>query len=105
MSHRSTCPDPWEARREGERAGHRGYGSNPYDDYPWNRERCDEAADEWKRGYRAGEERREEEEREERAAARRAQERREEEAYHEAAQLEYERQQYYAMQEESERES
>lgn len=75
MSHRDTCPDPWEARREGERAQENGYGRwrNPYDDQ-WHPEcECREAADEWRRGYRSAEIR-EEEAREEEAARRRAEE-------------------------------
>jgi hypothetical protein len=56
MSHRDSCPDEYDARREGERAHERGRGyySNPYHD---REEGCDEAASAWSRGYRAAEER------------------------------------------------
>ena len=91
MSHTDRCPSPWDARREGERAGERGYGSNPYSDAPWNQQRCEEAETAWRRGYDAGEERREEEEREQRAAERRRTERREQEEYDYYAQAEAER--------------
>jgi hypothetical protein len=100
MSHRDTCPDRWTARREGERAQESGYASfrNPYDD-PFSRDRCEEAADEWRRGYRSAEIR-EEERREEEAARARAERRRieEDESYlYEQQQQEAE---YYAMQQE-----
>lgn len=87
MSHRSSCPDDWEARREGERAYDwgRSRSSNPYEDSYWNRDRaCPDAAEEWSRGYRRAE-MRAEEEREEEAARQRAVRRRaeaEEEAYY-----------------------
>jgi hypothetical protein len=66
MSHRDTCPDPRDARREGERAHDNGYGSfrNPYGGY--GEERCEEAEHEWRSGWYAAERR--EQERAEEAA-------------------------------------
>lgn len=101
MSHRDSCPDRWTAQREGERAQKNGYGRwrNPYDD-PYSLTHCEEAADEWSRGYRRAEIR-EEEQREEDAARHRAEMRRveqqAEEDYALNRQSEYE---YYAMQQE-----
>lgn len=81
MSHRDSCPPPYEARREGERAQERGRGryNNPY------RDDCEEAAHEWERGHRAAE-RREEERREE-------QEQHDREERHRAEQRDLEREQ------------
>lgn len=60
------CPDPWKARREGEEAGHRGWGlSNPYSERAReNRDQpyCEEAEQAWRSGMFAGEERRRDEE-------------------------------------------
>lgn len=79
MSHRSDCKDPWEARREGERAYEWG-GSNPYrhgDAFESFEDRhCRERSEsEWRTGYNraeiAAEERAEEEAHERRAAERR----------------------------------
>src|SRR5262245_12450437 len=80
MSHEDTCPDRWTARREGERAQENGYGRwrNPYDDFLRPDRQCEEAADEWRRGYRSAEIR-EDEAREEEAMRRRAELRRAEE--------------------------
>jgi len=70
MSHRSDCKDPWEARREGERAFERGFGSNPYREpdtflhgpESYEDRRCrEEAASAWRRGHSAAEERAQEE--------------------------------------------
>jgi hypothetical protein len=82
MSHRNTCPDPYDARREGERAHDYGRGiySNPYD-APFGDRGCDEAAEAWRRGYRDAEYRREEEDAEQRAAERRHQADLEEQRY------------------------
>lgn len=95
MSHRWDCPDPWDARREGERAYESGYGrySNPYDD-PFTG--CRDADDEWRRGYSAAEERAEEE----RAAEEAAERRRAEEAAYER---ERERAEWEAYMEEQQR--
>jgi hypothetical protein len=70
MSHTDRCPDRYDARREGERAHDRGYGSfrNPYDGY--GPDRCDEAASAWRSGWYEKE--REQEEREAQAAHERA---------------------------------
>jgi hypothetical protein len=77
MSHRDNCPDRYTARREGERAFDYGRGiySNPYDGG------CDEASEEWRRGYREAEDRRGEEEAAERTAERRHQEYLDEQRY------------------------
>ncbi len=60
------CPSPYEARREGEEAGHRGWGlSNPYSERAReNRDQtyCEEAEQAWRFGRYAGEDRRREEE-------------------------------------------
>jgi len=86
------CPDPYTARREGERAGRRGWGlSNPYTErYRENRDQryCEEAEQAFRMGRYAGEDqRREEEEREERHRAYLAQQERE---HQEQMQIEYE---------------
>jgi len=93
MSHRSTCPDRWDAEREGERAQEFGYGRwrNPYDDHYGHEHECEEAAEAWLSGYRRAEIR-EEERREEEAAQRRAEMRR--------AELQAE-EDYYAMQQQA----
>lgn len=88
MSHRSDCKDPWEARREGERAYERGYGVNPYRDGDYNENyddrRCrEEAESAWRRGYYAAEQQAEEEAAERAAQIRREEARAEEEAYYE----------------------
>lgn len=72
MSHRWNCPDRRDAERDGERAYDRGVSRlrNPYDTFD-PRERCDEAVDAWRDGYRRAE-MRDEEEREENAARQRA---------------------------------
>ena len=94
MSHRDDCPDRWEARREGERAFERGYGSNPYR----GDEGCPEAEQAWRSGYYAAESAERERHEEEYWDRRRAEARAEEEAcearmMEEAqAQAEYERQ-------------
>lgn len=70
MSYRSffddECPSPYEARREGEEIGHRGWGeSNPYSERAReNRDQpyCEEAEQAWRMGRYAGEDRRREEE-------------------------------------------
>lgn len=67
MSHRDSCPDPYEARRAGERAFERG-GSRYSSGYE-----CDEADYEYRRGYDRAEERHNEEEAEARAIAQRRQ--------------------------------
>jgi hypothetical protein len=62
MSHRWDCPEPWTARREGERAFESGAGSwrNPYkEDSPYDHG-CPEAEQSWQRGYREAERREEE---------------------------------------------
>lgn len=64
MSHRDSCPSDYEARREGERAGERGYSRNPYRETLGERY-CEEAERNWDRGQRAGAEIRREEEMEE----------------------------------------
>lgn len=78
MSHRWDCPTDWEARREGRKAGERGYGRNPYDDpFPGPGDiSCEEASENWKRGQRDGQLAREEREREEARERRQADERR-----------------------------
>ncbi len=86
------CPSPYEARREGDEIGYRGYGeSNPYSERAReNRDQpyCEEAEQAWRFGKYAGEDRRrEEEEREEQHRAYLAQEERE---YREQEQIEYE---------------
>lgn len=68
MSHQENCPEPYEARRAGERAFERG-GSRYSSGFD-----CDEAAYQYRRGYDRAEERRAEEDAEERAIARRRQE-------------------------------
>lgn len=83
MSHRDDCPDRWEARRQGERAFERGYGSNPYRSR-LGEDGCPDAEREWRSGYYAAE-RRAEEERAEMAADRRRAEARREEANLQAA--------------------
>ena len=90
MSHTWDCPEPWQAEREGRRAGERGYPgrwNNPYKDT------CEEAAEQWERGHRSGEYDREQREEEERAE-RRARAQREEAAYR-AAYEEEQMQSYY----------
>jgi len=86
------CPSPYEARREGEEIGYRGWGeSNPYSecareyrDQPY----CEEAEQAGRMGQYAGEDRRrEEEEREERHRAYLARQERESQ---EQQQIEYE---------------
>lgn len=51
MSHRDSCPDRYDAEREGKRAFERGSSSfrNPYDD-PFNG--CEEASRAWDDGFR-----------------------------------------------------
>lgn len=71
MSHNYDCPTEREARRDGERAGERGYGRNPYSDG------CEEAERSWRSGYYHGQERREEEEMELRREEQRNRERQE----------------------------
>lgn len=85
MSHRDSCPDSWEARREGESA-HRNYqGSwdNPYRDTLGNDHACPEAERSWEEGRRNAERQEEESLREEHeykmARERAAENRREEE--------------------------
>jgi hypothetical protein len=108
MSHRWDCPDRWEARREGERAFERGTGiwRNPYEDN-FLEPNCPEAAEEWRRSYRAAEQREEERQAEERHQHRLAEQRREQEEYERMvyeqeyyARLEEERQQQEPIQEE-----
>ena len=97
MSHRDSCPDDYEARRQGERAYERGDGSwrNPYrDDY--SGERCEDAELYWRRGYEYAEQRHEEQTAEERAAQRRAEERAQEERYY----LQMQEEAYYREMEE-----
>ena len=97
------CPSPYEARREGEEIGHRGWGeSNPYSERAReNRDQpyCEEAEQAWRMGRYAGEDqRREEEDREARHQAYLAQQERE---YQEQEQIEYEEEmQALAQQEE-----
>lgn len=93
MSHRPSCPDEYDAKREGERAFDRGAGEwrNPY------RDDCDEAASAWSRGYRERE-REDEREHAEAAAAQRRREAREMEESR--LSYEYEQQCYEAMQDE-----
>ena len=67
MSHRWDCPTDYEAEREGRRDGEAGYKSrysNPYSEFGF--QPCEEAAENWERGFRAGEHVREEREEEER---------------------------------------
>lgn len=71
MRYSDECPPPWEARRAGEQAGHRGWGSNPYREQ-LGELHCEDAESAWRRGYYAGEERRQEEEHEERMVQLRA---------------------------------
>ena len=78
MSHRSTCPTEWDARREGERAGYSGFGGNPYRDTLWIEDACPEAERAWRSGHYLGEERRQEEEYQEALDRRRAREAKEE---------------------------
>lgn len=84
MSHRWDCPTDWEARREGRRAGERGYGRNPYDDPFPGDSYCEEAAANWRRGFQQGEYYRQEREYEERTAQERADARRHYEAIQQA---------------------
>lgn len=90
MSHRHDCPDPYQARREGDR--YAGYGdwtsrySNPYSG------QCDEAARAWERGYES----RKEELAEEQRREQQAQQARERRAFEEAEQ----ERMYYEQQEE-----
>lgn len=91
MSHRWDCPTDYEAEREGRRAAERGMSrySNPYMDHSWTP--CEEAQENWMRGYRAGErarELREEEEREEQRAIERRRQAIEEESYYASLQEE-----------------
>ena len=82
MSHRPTCPDPYTARREGERAADVGDGRwrNPY------RDECPDAERDWDRGYEAERDRIEERQAEERHARRVREEQQAEEAYWEEQQ-------------------
>lgn len=86
MSHRDSCTDPRDARREGERAHDRGFGSfrNPYGGY--GEDRCPEAESAWRSGWYAAERR--QEEREAEAAYERAMQRQvdEEREYYESLQ-------------------
>ena len=96
------CPSPYEARREGEEIGYRGYGeSNPYSEHARERRDqiyCEEAERAWRYGLYAGEEqRREEEDREARHQAYLAQQERE---YREQEQIEYEEEMQALNQEE-----
>ncbi|KKL83785.1 hypothetical protein LCGC14_1971310 [marine sediment metagenome] len=96
------CPNPWQARREGEEVGHRGWGeSNPYSERAReNRDQpyCEEAEQAWRMGRYAGEDRkREEDEREERHRAYLAQQERERQ---EQQQIEYEEEMQALAQEE-----
>lgn len=97
MSHRDSCPTDWEARREGERAFDRGYGSNPYRG-GYGEDRCEEAERAWRRGYSAAEERHSEERAAERAAQRRAYERVDEDAYYAEQERRYYDEQLWAEQ-------
>ena len=98
------CPSPYQARREGEEIGHRGWGeSNPYSERAReNRDQpyCEEAEQAWRFGRYAGEDRkREEDEREEQHRAYLAQQERERQ---EQGQIEYEEEmQALAQQEEA----
>jgi hypothetical protein len=88
MSHRRECPDPLEARREGERAYENGFGSSPYRERDYSESyddrKCRERADsEFSSGYYAAERRAEEQQEEERFR-RAAQARRDEDAEYEA---------------------
>ena len=96
------CPSPYQARREGEEIGHRGWGeSNPYSEHAReNRDQpyCEEADRAWRMGQYAGEDRRrEEEEREEQHQAYLARQERE---YQEQQQIEYEEETQQALAEE-----
>ena len=62
---RGECPPSWKARDQGDEAGHRGWGSNPYtrltserQDRPY----CQDAERAWREGEFRGEDRRREEE-------------------------------------------
>ena len=62
---RDECPPSWKARDQGDEAGHRGWGSNPYtrltserQDRPY----CQDAERAWREGEFRGEDRRREEE-------------------------------------------
>lgn len=100
MSHRDDCPDPYQARREGDRVA--GYGdwtsrySNPYSGY----DGCPEAARAWESGYESRKEEMAEEQRREQQAEharqQRAQEAAEEERHY------YEQQEENRQQEEEE---
>lgn len=106
MSHRDSCPDRWEARREGERAQERGYGEdrNPYGGY--GEDRCEEAEREWRSGWYAAERREEEQREQEAAEARRSRDRAEAEAYeracYEEACIRAEEARYYESQQQEE---
>lgn len=67
MSHRETCPDPDDARREGERAQEHGVSRlrNPYSSPYGFEPQCEEAADAWHSGYRHAERQQEERQAEE----------------------------------------
>jgi hypothetical protein len=86
MSHRDSCPDRWQVRRDAERDAEDGYHRRrPYD--------CDEANREYSRQINYAEERMAEERAAERAAERRRESAREEERQYQ----EYcEQQEYYA---------
>ena len=69
MRYDDECPSPWKARQEGDWAGHRGWGSNPYREQ-LGESYCEDADRAWRNGYHSGEEQRREEEAQEAAAQR-----------------------------------
>ncbi len=85
MSHRNDCPQPWEARREGYRAGEeQSYARNPYKSN-FSNAGCEDASRNWDRGQWDAEYDREREEEERRDAERHEQRRQEEMAQEQAA--------------------
>jgi hypothetical protein len=88
MTHRASCPRPWEARQQGERDFNRFVPSweNPYQRKPFEWDHCREAERAWEDGRRQAERRYEEEVAARRMAGRRREEqewaRIEEEAYY-----------------------
>ena len=102
MSHRDDCPTDWEARREGERAYERGYGSNPYRGNGWDERSCPEAERAFDYGRRQAEYRHEEQMAEERSERRRAEARREEQEQEDAYYQQMMEQQYQEQQQQPE---
>lgn len=83
MTHRSSCPRPWEARRQGERDFDRYVPSweNPYARKPFEQDHCREAERAWENGRHEAEMRRDEERQAEQRSQRAAEQRRRDENY------------------------